>query len=610
MGSLFQTTLVQHLEFGQNLVIKAKAEEDATWFNISLTTGKLENIPHIDIGLHMLVSVTEGVIVFKQCVKDNWKYLKLIEYDTSNFLTVFTINIIMDEQNYHIGVNNEPCIYVKYGILPKRLNTLKINGHLEKVLQVDHRKHFPYLWPPIQLPETFVDFSNELPIPFRCNQVMVLKVKLSGNSKGRLVIQFRNVWEVCREELHMSIRFGAKRIVWNSKLPKENSEDLEYGKEEYDNCFPFEVFSKPFKLAIAFTEKSFKIAKNGAHIYEYAYRTPDVLKDLMGVKMFGTDGVNIRVCSVDHIFLNETQCLDYATYSIMKYTFKITVASQLPEDDTNIDMGLQILVSVNSNMITFITAHNEYKEELHHDFNTAIFLVEFKITIVLSEHNFHIAINNRPCTIVPYSLPLNILNAVKITGHLDYIKQVDHRKYFPCSWPPIQITEEAVDFSNDQPMSFEPGHVMVISAHLLGNSKGRFVLQLKNAYEQQREELHVSVRFDTHKFVRNSKTSKCVDKRTGIAHLGYDNEEIDDGFPFSDFESPFKLAIAFTETECYIAKDGQFLCRFHFRTPNVLQDIVGLKIRGIDGVMVRVSGVEHIQLNDPQCIGFESYSSF
>lgn len=93
-----------------------------------------------------------------------------------------------------------------------------------------------------------------------------------------------------------------------------------YGKEESDNYFPFDNFSKPFKLAIAFTETHFKIAKNGAIICEYAYRTPNVYKDLMGVKMFGVNGLNISVNTIDHILLNEQQCSDFATYSIMKYS--------------------------------------------------------------------------------------------------------------------------------------------------------------------------------------------------------------------------------------------------------------------------------------------------
>lgn len=91
-------------------------------------------------------------------------------------------------------------------------------------------------------------------------------------------------------------------------------------------------------------------------------------------------------------------------------------------------------------------------------------------------------------------------------------------------------------------------------------------------------------------------------------NFSYGTEETDGDFPFDDFYRPFKLAFAFTETEIYIAKDGQFICRFRYRTANVLPDIVGLKIRGIDGVIVRVNAIDHFQMDDPQCIGFEGYS--
>ncbi|KAM7361463.1 uncharacterized protein ACRADG_012105 [Cochliomyia hominivorax] len=288
--------------------------------------------------------------------------------------------------------------------------------------------------------------------------------------------------------------------------------------------------------------------------------------------------------------------------------FNITLASQIPEYN-NIEMGFQMIVYLNNNAIELRTVHNEWKEEVNHVFTTSSFFTQFKINIVMSEHNFNIAINNQPWSHISYSLPLDMLNSIKISGDLDYIKQVDHRKYFPFTWPPLQLTEDSVDFSNDQPMSFQAGHVMIINAQLLGNDNGRFVLQLKNAHNSQREELHMSVRFDTQTFVRNSKTTKCIDKRTSVEYLGYGEEETDGGFPFDDFYRPFKLAVAFTETEFYIAKDGQFFCRFRYRTPNVLSDIVGLKIIGIDGVSVRVNGIDHLQMNDPQCIGFESYSS-
>lgn len=200
--------------------------------------------------------------------------------------------------------------------------------------------------------------------------------------------------------------------------------------------------------------------------------------------------------------------------------FNITLAAKTPEDDNSIQVGLQMLVYLNNNMIAFKTDHSDWKEEIHHEFATSLFLTEFKINIVMSEHNFHVAINNRPCSTVTYSLPLNILNTIKMNGHLDYVKQVDHRKYFPYAWPPLQLSEDGVDFSNDQPMSFEPGHVMVLNAQFFGNTNGRVVMQLKNARDSLREELHLSIRFDTQTFLRNSKTTRCKDKRTSIEYLG------------------------------------------------------------------------------------------
>lgn len=57
-----------------------------------------------------------------------------------------------------------------------------------------------------------------------------------------------------------------------------------------------------------------------------------------------------------------------------------------------------------------------------------------------------------------------------------------------------------------------------------------------------------------------------------------------------------------------MAKDGIFLFDYAFRTPNVLSDIVGVKIFGIDGVALRVSSVDHFRLDDPLCEGFEKLS--
>lgn len=177
-----------------------------------------------------------------------------------------------------------------------------------------------------------------------------------------------------------------------------------------------------------------------------------------------------------------------------------------------------MLVYIHNNMITFKRTNDIVKEESHLKFSTVAFLNEFKINIVLAETNFHISINNKFCNTVKYDLPNNILNTIQIMGQLEYIKQVDHRKYFPYTWPPIQITEDRVHFSNEQPMPFKPGHVMVIKAQLFGNDRGRFIMHFRNARDNERQELHISVRFDKRQIARNSKIVPLKVKRTDIEY--------------------------------------------------------------------------------------------
>ncbi|XP_046805779.1 uncharacterized protein LOC111682437 isoform X1 [Lucilia cuprina] len=294
--------------------------------------------------------------------------------------------------------------------------------------------------------------------------------------------------------------------------------------------------------------------------------------------------------------------------------------SNNPFDDNDLD--LQILLDFTQKLIIFTQFPSSDNNNIEtKDLVLADFLNDFKFYIMLAETKFYIALNNKPFVNFKYNHNLAKLQiqAVEITGKLDYIKQLDHHNYFPHIWPPIQIIEDYLDFSNDQPIPFKPGHIMTISARLGGNNNGRFIIQFRHARDNKRQELHVSVRFDTKKIIRNCKSRKEDDKLIfddkevdGFTFLSsrYGQEEIDDSspFPFADFSKPFKLAIAFCETEFRLAKDGQFLFNYKYRSPNILPFVMGPKIFGTNGVYVRVSAVEHLTLEDAQCKEFEKYS--
>ncbi|XP_075145988.1 32 kDa beta-galactoside-binding lectin lec-3-like [Haematobia irritans] len=289
--------------------------------------------------------------------------------------------------------------------------------------------------------------------------------------------------------------------------------------------------------------------------------------------------------------------------------FSISLATGRYNESDGIDVALHILVNPHHDSIVIKQQiQDEWSEVARDDdYEGEIFLKPFKVNLIMDESKFHISINGKPLMFVPYGIPIKNVNTLKITGNLVSITQVDHRKYFPSPWPPIQLSEDRVHFSHDIPVSFQPGHVMVIMAKLHGDTKGRFIMHFRNAWNSKRQEVHVSMRFDKKKVIRNSKLP-TQNKKDKPEKMVFGSEEKKGHFPFENFSMPFKVAVAFTATHFRMAKDGVFLFDYALRTPNVLPDIVGVKIFGIDGVTLRVTSIDHFRLDDPQCEGFENYS--
>uniref|UniRef100_A0A1I8N423 Galectin n=1 Tax=Musca domestica TaxID=7370 RepID=A0A1I8N423_MUSDO len=284
-------------------------------------------------------------------------------------------------------------------------------------------------------------------------------------------------------------------------------------------------------------------------------------------------------------------------------SFHISLGTDTLASEENFKIGLHFVADFEANQIILRKFLNQkWCEEECYDCETSQFFQEFRIYIALADGKFHLSINGQALACYNYSIRLSLLTVINITGDLEYIRQMDHRKYFPYIWPPIQILEDRLQFSADVPMPFESGNVMCISAHLEGNENGRFIVHLRNIWDMERQELHLSVRFDTRTVVRTSKT--IVEEE----HYSFDLEDAGDiEFPFAEFSAPFKLAFGFVENSVKIAKDGVALCQFVFRTPNVLPFVGGLKIFGIDGVHVKVSEIEYTKL-DASCTDFENLS--
>lgn len=173
-----------------------------------------------------------------------------------------------------------------------------------------------------------------------------------------------------------------------------------------------------------------------------------------------------------------------------------------------IDIGLRISINLNRHLICYRQQiRGKWHEVDEEDFETDILCHEpFLVIILMEEKKFYISINNNKLTLVKYAFEVEKLNTVRIVGDLASINRVDHRKFFPLFWPPMQLREDELDFSHDMPASFQPGHVMVITMKLLGKMDGgRFKMDFRNVWNCKILEAHISIRFDTKSIVRNSK---------------------------------------------------------------------------------------------------------
>lgn len=222
----------------------------------------------------------------------------------------------------------------------------------------------------------------------------------------------------------------------------------------------------------------------------------------------------------------------------------------------------------------------------------------FIVHIFASDEKFHISVNHRPFCTFKYRLSIEQLITVEVRDHLQAVTQIDHRTAFPSPWPPLQYSDPHTVFSNDSPILFTPGHVIVITALPYHDENGRFFVLFMDG-DSKREALHFNVRFNPQNVVvRNAMKD----------NYEFGPEERDGGFPFR-FNQQFRLAIAFTKNAFLFAVDGRRFCTFAYRKSRLLDTLTGFIIKTNNGMRMQVTSVDHLTSNDMDCSEFEKYSN-
>lgn len=212
---------------------------------------------------------------------------------------------------FNIAINEHPfCTFTNRQALAD-VRTVIINGDVQCVSQVDHRRVFPLARPMRQFDDPRLEFSGDVPMPFAAGHVIRLTAMPSGPESGWFEIRFTEM-QTQRQLFHFNVRFGEKPCV----VRNAQTEDLRwnYALEERDAVCPFEL-NEQFTMAIAMTGREFLVAVNGAEYCAFPYKVKDQLRHLGGLKIYGTHGGRVEVTAVDHITDGPADCEQYEQYS-------------------------------------------------------------------------------------------------------------------------------------------------------------------------------------------------------------------------------------------------------------------------------------------------------
>jgi hypothetical protein len=206
---------------------------------------------------------------------------------------------------------------------------------------------------------------------------------------------------------------------------------------------------------------------------------------------------------VGHIFVISGKTVDGAS------VFEIDLAASKydPTDiPLHISMQFHSETIMRNSLIDSAWGEEEIIENLMSSPNPIISGWDFKVLIMTGDEKFHIAINDQPHCTYNYRLTLESIHAISITGDVQKIYQMDHRRAFPSPWPMLhEDIRRGPEFSFDAPKQFYPGHVFVISAIPSGSHNGTFIIKLLYG-ASKRQMFHLSARFNQRNVIVNSQT--------------------------------------------------------------------------------------------------------
>lgn len=149
--------------------------------------------------------------------------------------------------------------------------------------------------------------------------------------------------------------------------------------------------------------------------------------------------------------------------------------------------------------------NSEWRETEKFDIDWMLPGYDFRVYLLVSEEKLHLSLNDKHLCYYKHQCPIETVRSIRVCGDLEKITQIDHRRTYPCPWPPVQENFPSASFSSDVPYEFLPGTVIVLKMLASGSSDGNFFIRF-NDRGTKKQLFHFNPRFGERVIVVNTMT--------------------------------------------------------------------------------------------------------